>query len=124
MPEERVAMLRSVGNRPGSRYTSHDEFLARYRLRPEGTSAAPEIIHHLAERGGRQLPDGTWTHKFDRNVYAQRTSLNGISHCRQITIPMLVVKGGRSPRVTPQLIAEAQVQCPPLALAQVTHSDH
>ena len=124
MPEDRVAMLRNIGNRPGRRYATHAEFLSHYRLRPNGTTAAPEIIHHLAERGGRQLPDGTWTHKFDRNVYAQRTSLDGISHCRQITIPMLVVKGGRSPRVTPQLIAEAQVQCPTLELAEVPHADH
>src|SRR5262245_15101846 len=78
MPEERVAMLRNVGNRPGSRYATHAEFLARYRLRPNGTTAAPEIIRHLAERGGRQLPDGTWTHKFDRHVYAQRNSFDGI----------------------------------------------
>ena len=124
MPEERVAMLRNVGNRPGSRYATHEEFLARYRLRPDGTTAAPEIIRHLAERGGRQLPDGTWTHKFDRNVYAQRNSFDGIPHCRKITIPTLVVKGGRSLRVTPQLIAEAQAQCPTLELAEVPHADH
>jgi pimeloyl-ACP methyl ester carboxylesterase len=124
MPEERVAMLRSVGNRPGSRYATHDEFLARYRLRPEGTTAAPEIIRHLAERGGRQLSDGTWTHKFDRNVYAQRNSFDGIPHCWKITIPTLVVKGSRSSRVSPQLIAEAQAQCPTLELAEVPHADH
>ena len=28
MPEERVAMLRNVGNRPGSRYATHEEFLS------------------------------------------------------------------------------------------------
>jgi pimeloyl-ACP methyl ester carboxylesterase len=124
MPEERVAMLRNVGNRPGSRYATHEKFLSRYRLRPEGTTAAPEIIRHLAERGGRQLPDGTWTHKFDRNVYAQRNSFDGIPHCAKITIPTLVVKGGRSARVTPQLIAEAQAECPTLELAEVPHADH
>jgi pimeloyl-ACP methyl ester carboxylesterase len=124
MPEDRVAMLRNVGNRPGSRYATHEEFLSRYRLRPEGTTAAPEIIRHLAERGGRQLPDGSWTHKFDRNVYAQRNSFDGIPHCSKITIPTLVVKGGRSPRVTPQLIAEAQERCPTLELVEVPHADH
>jgi pimeloyl-ACP methyl ester carboxylesterase len=124
MPEDRVAMLRNVGNRPGSRYATHEEFLTRYRLRPDGTTAAPEIIRHLAERGGRQLSDGTWTHKFDRNVYAQRNSFDGIPYCRQITIPTLVVKGGRSPRVTPQLIGEAQAQCPTLELTEVPHADH
>jgi pimeloyl-ACP methyl ester carboxylesterase len=124
MPEERVAMLRDVGNRPGSRYVSHEEFLSRYRLRPEGTTAAPEIIRHLAQHGGRQLPDGSWTHKFDRNVYAQRNSFDGIPLCGRITIPTLVVKGGRSSRVTPQLMAEAKAQCASLTLAEVPHADH
>jgi pimeloyl-ACP methyl ester carboxylesterase len=124
MTEDRVALLRNVGNRPGSRYATREEFLTHYRLRPDGTTAAPEIIRHLAERGGRQLPDGTWTHKFDRNVYAQRNSFDGIPYCRKITIPTLMVKGGRSPRVTPQLIAEAQAQCPSLELAEVPHADH
>jgi pimeloyl-ACP methyl ester carboxylesterase len=124
MPEERVAMLRSVGRRPGSTYPTHEEFLTRYRLRPDGTTAAPEIIRHLAERGGRQLPDGSWVHKFDRNVYAGRGSFDGIPHCSRISVPTLVVKGGRSPRVTPQLIAEAKARCPTLDLAEVPHADH
>jgi pimeloyl-ACP methyl ester carboxylesterase len=124
MPEERVAVLRSVGNRPGSTYATQEDFLNRYRLRPEGTTAAPEIIRHLAERGGRQLPDGSWTHKFDRNVYAQRNSFDGIPYCGQLTIPTLIVKGGRSPRVTPELFAEAKARFPRLELAEVSHADH
>jgi pimeloyl-ACP methyl ester carboxylesterase len=124
MPEDRVAVLRNVGNRPGSTYATHEEFLDRYRLRPDGTTAAPEIIRHLAERGGRQLPDGSWTHKFDRNVYAQRNSFDGISYCSQITIPTLVVKGGRSPRVTPELFAEAKARCAHFELAEVPYSNH
>jgi pimeloyl-ACP methyl ester carboxylesterase len=124
MPEERVAMLRDVGNRPGSRYATHEDFLARYRLRPDGTTAAPEIIRHLAERGGRQLPDGSWTHKFDRHVYSQRDSFDGIPYCSQITVPTLVVKGGRSQRVTPELFAEAKARCPLFELAEVPHANH
>jgi pimeloyl-ACP methyl ester carboxylesterase len=124
MTEDRVAVLRNVGSRPGSAYATHEDFLKRYRLRPEGTTAAPEIIRHLAERGGRQLPDGNWTHKFDRNVYAQRNSFDGIRYCGQLTIPTLVVKGGRSPRVSQGLFAEAKARCPHLELAEVPHSDH
>jgi len=124
MPEERVAMLRDVGNRPGSRYATNEEFLSRYRLRPDGTTAAPEIIRHLAHRGGRQLPDGSWTHKFDRNVYAQRNSFDGIPYCSQITVPTLVVKGGRSQRVTAELFVEAKARCPLFELAEVPHASH
>jgi pimeloyl-ACP methyl ester carboxylesterase len=124
MPEERVAVLRNVGNRPGSTYATREEFLTRYRLRPDGTTAAPEIIRHLAKHGGRQLPDGTWRHKFDRNVYAQRNSFDGIQYCGQLTIPTLVVKGGRSLRVSAELIAEAKARYPHLELAEVPHADH
>jgi pimeloyl-ACP methyl ester carboxylesterase len=124
MPEDRVAALRDIGSRPGSSYATRDEFFARYRLRPAGTTAAPEIIRHLAERGGRQLPDGHWTHKFDRNVYAQRDSFDGIPYCSRIAIPTLLVKGGRSNRVRQELFAEAKAHCPQLELAEVPHSDH
>lgn len=124
MPEDRAAVLRDVGSRPGSSYSTRDEFLQRYRLRPGGTTAAPEIIRYLAERGGRQLPDGRWTHKFDRNVYAQRNSFDGLPYWSQITIPTLLVKGGRSNRVSRELFAEAKARCPHLELAEVPHSDH
>jgi pimeloyl-ACP methyl ester carboxylesterase len=124
MTDDRASMLRDVGSRPGSIYATHDDFLRRYRLRPAGTTAAPEIIRHLAERGGRQLPDGSWTHKFDRNVYAQRNSFDGTPYWSQITIPTLLVKGGRSNRISQELFAEAQARCPSLELTEVPHSDH
>jgi pimeloyl-ACP methyl ester carboxylesterase len=124
MTDDRAAMLRDVGSRQGSSYPTHDDFLTRYRLRPAGTTAAPEIIRHLAECGGRQLPDGSWTHKFDRNVYAQRNSFDGIPYWSRITIPTLLVKGGRSNRINQELFAQAQARCSHLELAEVPHSDH
>ena len=124
MPEERAAMLRQVGARPGSRYATRDEFLSRYRLRPGGTTAAPEIVRHLAERGARQLPDGNWTHKFDRNVYAQRNHLDALPYWRRIAMPALLVKGSRSPRISAEMAAEVQRLCPHLEFTEVPHSDH
>ena len=124
MTEERVATLREVGSRHGSRSATHDEFIARFRLRPAGTTAAPEIIRHLAEVSGRQNADGSWRHKFDRNVYARRESFDGIPYWARIRIPALLVKGGRSGRVTPQIIAEVKAQCPHVQLAEVPDADH
>ncbi len=124
MTEDRVAMLRDVGNRPGSSYASHEEFLTRYRLRPAGTTAAPAIIRHLAERGGRQLPDGRWTHKFDRNVYAQRDPIDSIPYWSRIAVPTLLVKGDCSQRIALETFAEVKARCPHVELAEVPHSDH
>jgi pimeloyl-ACP methyl ester carboxylesterase len=87
MTADRVAALRDVGSRAGSHYASKEEFVARYRLRPAGTTAAPAIIRHLAQASARQFPDGTWRHKFDRNVYATRETTDGLPRWNHIRIP-------------------------------------
>ena len=124
MTEDRVAALRDVGTRRGSRYATREEFVARYRLRPAGTTAGPEIIRHLAQDSGRQLADGSWTHKFDRNVYATREAVDCLPCWNHIRIPALLVKGDRSQRITPQVFAGVQARCPHVELAEVSNSDH
>lgn len=121
---ERVAALHEVGNRQGSSYATHEEFLTRFRLRPAGTTAAPEIIRYLAEHGGRQGADGRWRHKFDRNVYTKRELLDIMPHWDRIEIPALLVKGGLSDRITPDIIDEIKTRCPQVELAEVPGSDH
>jgi pimeloyl-ACP methyl ester carboxylesterase len=124
MTEDRVARLRDVGTRQGSSYATREELVARYRLRPAGTIAAPEIIRHLAQNSGRQFGDGSWRHKFDRNVYATRESVDSMPCWNQIRIPALLVKGDRSQRISPQVYAEVKARCPQVELAEVPDSDH
>ncbi|MBI3327158.1 MAG: alpha/beta hydrolase [Nitrospinae bacterium] len=124
MPEARAAVLRDIGARTGSRYATHEEFLRHFRLRPAGTTAAPEIVRHLGQHSGRQLPDGSWTHKFDRHTYAQRNGLDGIPFWSRITGPALLVKGGRSGRLTPELLADVRHYCPHVECVEVPNSDH
>ena len=121
---ERVAVLHEVGSREGSSYATHAEFLIRFRLRPEGTTAVPEIIRYLAERGGRQGPDGRWRHKFDRNVYAKRELLDIMPHWNRIHIPALLVKGGLSDRISADIRDEIRTRCPHVELTEVPGSDH
>ncbi len=124
MTPERVAALRDVGSRQGSTYATREEFIARYRLRPAGTTAAPGILRHLARNSGRQFPDGSWRHKFDRSVYATRETTDGLPHWNRIRIPALLVKAERSPRISPQVFAEVKSRCPQVELAEVPASDH
>ena len=124
MAEDRIAAMHSRGNRQGSSYATHEEFLTRYRLLPAGTNAAPDVIRHLARNSGRQAADGTWRHKFDRNVYATRVRLNGLPYWNQIAIPALLVKGGSSDRITPEISAEVRQRCPHVELAEVPHAGH
>ncbi len=121
---DRVQALHQVGGREGKSYATHDDFVSNFKVRPAGTTAAPEILRYLAERSGRQGPDGVWRHKFDRNVYSKRVLLDIPPHWNRITIPALLVKGGRSDRITPEIIADAKARCPHVDLVEVPGADH
>ena len=121
---DRVQALHQVGGREGRSYATHDDFVTNFRVRPAGTTAAPEILRYLAERSGRQGPDGVWRHKFDRNVYSKRVLLDIPPHWNRITIPALLVKGGRSDRITPEIVADAKSRCPKVDLVEVPGADH
>jgi len=124
MTEERAASLRDVGGREGRSYESREEFLSRYRLRPPGTPALPEVIHHLAQRSGREGQDGKWRHKFDRAVYARRQGIDGGPLWRHVRVPALLVKGGLSDRITPQVEATVRAACPHVEVAEVPAAAH
>jgi len=121
---ERVSFLHQLGTREGSSYATQDEFISRFKVRPEGTQAVPEIIRYLAERGGRQGADGRWRHKFDRNVYAKREFIDIPPHWDRIRVPVLLVKGGMSERITPEIWQDIQARCPHAELAEVPRSEH
>ena len=121
---DRVAVLHQVGGREGRSYASEREFIENFRVRPAGTTAAPEILRYLAERGGRQGPDGRWRPKFDRNVYAKRVFLDIPPLWNRIDIPALLVKGGRSERITPAIVADVKTRAPHVELVEVPGADH
>jgi esterase len=124
MTADRVAVLRDVGARQGRHYATNEEFLAHFRLRPPGTTAAPGILRHLARNSGRQYPDGSWRHKFDRSVYATRETTDGLPYWKHIRIPALLVKAERSQRISPQVFAEVKARCPQVELVEVPGADH
>ena len=121
---ERVSSLRAIGNREGSNYATNEEFIERFRVRPEGTQAAPEIIRYLARHGGREGPDGRWRHKFDRNVYSGRELLDIVPHWDRVKVPALLVKGGLSNRITPDIHDEIKSRAPQVELVEVEGSEH
>jgi pimeloyl-ACP methyl ester carboxylesterase len=124
LPEERVAKLRDVGSKPGSTYASQEELIARYRLRPGHSVAAPEVVRHIAAHSGKQLADGTWKLKFDRAVYATREDHDGRRYWNDIAIPALLVRGSHSERITPEVYADARSRCPQLELAEAPDTYH
>src|SRR5688572_9896434 len=74
---DRVARLRDVGSRPGTRFATQEDLVSKYRLRPGNALAPVEVQRHIAAHSSRQTDDGAWIYKFDRNVYAIREIMDG-----------------------------------------------
>lgn len=120
----RVARFHEVGNREGSSYATKAEYVERFRLRPDGTTAVPEIVRYLGELGARQGADGRWRHNFDRNVYSKREPFEYMECWDRIRIPALLVTGALSERVTPDILADVKRRCPHVEVAEVANSNH
>jgi pimeloyl-ACP methyl ester carboxylesterase len=82
------------------------------------------VVGHIARNAGRRSEDGRWRHKFDRNVYTQRGSVDGIPCFAKIKVPTLLVKGESSPRISADIYAEVKAVAPQVELAEVAGSDH
>ncbi|MGZ5089513.1 MAG: alpha/beta fold hydrolase [Burkholderiales bacterium] len=125
MSKESIGRLRDLGARPAKDYATHDQLISRYRLQPEGPKlAACEVIRHVAAHSGRQTPEGTWRHKFDRSLYAIFERLDGRPYWNHIKIPALLVKGEYSSRVNAEILAEVKARSPRVELVEVPNSDH
>lgn len=124
MPSERIASMNAVGSREGSSYATAEEFLASYKIRPSGSTASPDMVRHLGMHSGRQFEDGRWRNKVDRNVYALRVVRNLIPCWADIKIPALLLKGDRSNRISPEIVADVRALAPQVQVGEVAGCDH
>jgi pimeloyl-ACP methyl ester carboxylesterase len=124
MTPERIAAYREVGNREGREYASEEEFVAAYRVRPDGSRAAPEVLRHIARASGRQFPDGRWRHKVDRKVYANRELVDSFALWDRIRIPALLMQAQNSVRMRAEAIAQVRLRAPQASVAVVPDSGH
>lgn len=121
---ERIGSMRDVGTRSARAYATQEELVSRYRLRPSDSVVTPGILRHIALHSARQSADGSWTHKFDRNVYATREMFDGMELWKQIRIPALLVKGGLSERISPEVFAMVKARAPQAELVEVCGAGH
>jgi pimeloyl-ACP methyl ester carboxylesterase len=121
---ERIAGFGAISNREGRHYASQEEFIKNYKVHPGGSTAAPEILRHIAFNSGRQFADGRWRHKVDRKVYSNRELVDSFPLWNKIKIPTLLMKGDRSARIDPPTVAEVKSRAPQVRVAEVANSDH
>lgn len=122
--EEAANLLQQTGNRPGREYPSLDEYIAHFRIRPEGVRAAHDVQPYLARLAARQLPNGKWVHKIDRRVYSQRQPINTLPFWQRITCPVLILRAEQSPRLTLELLQQVAAVCSHMEWAEVHGAGH
>ena len=116
--------LRQTGQRQGREYHSQEDYMAHYRIRPEGLRAPPDVHRYIASFGGRQLPNGRWAHKIDRRVYAQREAIDALPLWQRVTCPALFLHAAASWRITPAVLQQLQEACPQMECAAVSDAGH
>jgi pimeloyl-ACP methyl ester carboxylesterase len=116
--------LRQTGHRQGREYDSQEEYIAHYRIRPDGLRAAPEVQHYIARHAGRQLPNGKWRHKIDRRAYAQRDTVDTFSYWYTVRCPVLFLHAEHGSRVPPALMQRIKEACPQVEFAEVVNAGH
>ena len=121
---ERVAAFRKMALRPADTYASREELITSYKINPNETTASPEVIRHLASHDARQIADGRWQQKFDRNFYSDREWNHGFDCWNDVKIPVLLIKADLSARITPEIIAEVKARCPQVRITTVPDSNH
>ena len=127
MSEERAAELRSIGTGKGRGFDSIEAYVAGFKIRPEAKAALPEVTRHMAASSCRQYEDGQWRNKFDRNVYARRHPVDGYTYWAKVwdaKIPALVIAGGNSDRITPEVRANLFAAHPEVTVTTVGNAGH
>ena len=116
-------MLR-LRNFPQPMYRSRQHALERFRLLPTQTAAGEKTLHHVAAHGIRELPDGRWTYKFDREALAHHEPQDLTPVLKHLTCPILIVRGAHSTLLSPAALAALHTAAPSAEVVEISAAHH
>jgi pimeloyl-ACP methyl ester carboxylesterase len=119
-----ASALRRTGQRKSREYPTQEDYIAHFRIRPDGLQAPQDVRRHIASHAGRQLPNGRWAHKIDRRVYAQRESIDTFSYWKQVTCPVLFLRAEHNTRLPQAALQQIRDACPQIEYAEVAGAGH
>ena len=108
---------------PTPMYQDTNDLFRRFRLLPEETHAAPQLLQHIARYGARELADGRLTLKVDRATFVRRSHDISDQLCA-ITCPTLLVRGAESRALSAETAHEMQSCCLALQMAEIVNAGH
>jgi pimeloyl-ACP methyl ester carboxylesterase len=117
-------LLEALRKLPHPRWASREEAIARFRLLPAATNAAPEVLAHVARHGLAEDASGAWSLKFDRRALAGASAQDLGPHLAALRCPLLAVRATLSEIVSAEALAEYRAAAPHVELAEVADAHH
>lgn len=110
--------------RPVPVYETEDLALERFRLRPDGTTASPELLQQIGRQGLRRLADG-WTWKFDPHASQRFTDQQLHEVLPKVVCPVGIIYGEESEVASAATVDYVETRLgrwvPSLEVAQAHH---
>jgi pimeloyl-ACP methyl ester carboxylesterase len=116
-------MLR-LRNFPQPMYRDREQAIERFRLLPTQTAADEQTLHRIAAHSFRELPDGRWTFKFDREALAHNEPQDLTPVLPRLTCPILVVRGVHSTLLPPAALAPLRAAAPQAEVVEIAAAHH
>jgi pimeloyl-ACP methyl ester carboxylesterase len=111
-------------NFPQPMYRDRQQAIERFRLLPTQTAADAQTLHHAAAHAIRELPDGRWTYKFDREALAHTQPQDLTPILQRLTCPILIVRGAHSTLVPPAALTALHAAAPRAEVAEIAAAHH
>jgi pimeloyl-ACP methyl ester carboxylesterase len=97
---------------------------ARFRLIPKEGAVAADVLHEIAEKSLARTEEGRWTLKFDRECFFGGDGMVVLDTIRQISIPMMLVRGGHSRIMTAEGAEHARAVNPNVRVVTIADAHH
>lgn len=122
-PENAVALLRRLGNKPERMYDSLQEAIGNFKVFPRGSEMSAQKLRYLASFAFAETDDGKWHAKLDRKTLF-REPVDAWSMLPRITCPTLIVKGEHSPVLTVKKLDRMCASLPDAHWVEVPGTHH
>jgi pimeloyl-ACP methyl ester carboxylesterase len=123
IPAERLHVMHARGRRLPRAHPTEEAAVQAFRLLPRETVADPAFLAHLA-RAGMTRRNGGWGWRFDPATHGNRQPVDAWPLVSRITAPALIVRGGLSPVLTPEMANRLQSLIPGSTLVTVPGAYH
>jgi pimeloyl-ACP methyl ester carboxylesterase len=117
-------MLEALRKLPHTRYPTRAEAISRFRLLPAATTAAPEVLAHVAAHGVVGDAEGMYLARFDRRALAGAGPQDLTPYLRAARCPILAVRAAHSEIVDAAALQAYRDAVPSAELVEIAEAHH